>query len=173
MAIKVNGTTVIDDSRNISNVGTVTATSFSGNGSALTSIDSGGTTLLGTMSTASGSSVTLSGLNLTGYKTVVFVGNAVSCNFTGMRMFIGAGRIQDISYGNRFFFFRAHLDLTTGVHNAMGASVYEGGTAEANYYNSFFPMAGQSGYSNASTSLTVSLGANAFNAGSINVYGVA
>ena len=39
MAIKVNGTTVIDDSRNISNVGTVTATSFSGDGSALTGID--------------------------------------------------------------------------------------------------------------------------------------
>ena len=41
MAIKVNGTTVIDNSRNISNVGTVTATSFSGNGSSLTGVQSG------------------------------------------------------------------------------------------------------------------------------------
>ena len=44
MAIKVNGTTVIDDSRNISNVGTITATSFSGNGSALTGISTTPTT---------------------------------------------------------------------------------------------------------------------------------
>jgi len=40
MAIKVNGTTVIDDSRNISNVGTVAATSFSGDGSGLTGVAS-------------------------------------------------------------------------------------------------------------------------------------
>ena len=38
MAIQVSGTTVIDNSRNISNVGTVTATSFSGDGSALTGV---------------------------------------------------------------------------------------------------------------------------------------
>ena len=41
MAIQVGGTTVIDNSRNISNVGTVTATSFSGNGSNLTGIEVG------------------------------------------------------------------------------------------------------------------------------------
>jgi len=38
MAIKVNGTTVIDDSRNIASVGTVTATSFTGSGANLTDI---------------------------------------------------------------------------------------------------------------------------------------
>jgi hypothetical protein len=31
MAIKISGTTVIDDSRNISNIGVATATTFSGN----------------------------------------------------------------------------------------------------------------------------------------------
>lgn len=36
MAIKVSGTTVIDDNRNIANVGVITATSFVGNGSGLT-----------------------------------------------------------------------------------------------------------------------------------------
>ena len=51
MAIKVNGTTVIDDSRNISNVGTVTATSFSGNGSALTGIDTSPPTTKGAVGT--------------------------------------------------------------------------------------------------------------------------
>ena len=38
MAIKVGGTTVVDDSRNITNVGTVTATSFSGSGASLTGL---------------------------------------------------------------------------------------------------------------------------------------
>lgn len=41
MAIKVNGTTVIDDSRNVSNVGTVSATSFSGSGANLTNLPQG------------------------------------------------------------------------------------------------------------------------------------
>ena len=44
MAIQISGTTVIDNSRNISNVGTVTATSFSGDGSALTGISTAPTT---------------------------------------------------------------------------------------------------------------------------------
>ena len=38
MAIKVGGTTVVDDSRNITNVGTVTATTFSGAGGSLTGV---------------------------------------------------------------------------------------------------------------------------------------
>ena len=38
MAIKISGSTIIDDSRNIVNAGVVTATSFSGDGSNLTGI---------------------------------------------------------------------------------------------------------------------------------------
>jgi len=38
MAIKIAGTTVIDDSRNIQNIGVITATSFVGDGSALTGV---------------------------------------------------------------------------------------------------------------------------------------
>ena len=44
MAIKVGGTTVVDDSRNICNVGTVNATSFSGSGANLTGVTVGGVT---------------------------------------------------------------------------------------------------------------------------------
>ena len=39
MAIKISGTTIIDDSRNIVNAGIVTATSFEGDGSSLTGIE--------------------------------------------------------------------------------------------------------------------------------------
>ena len=42
MAIKISGSTIIDDSRNIVNAGVVTATSFDGDGSALTGIGTQG-----------------------------------------------------------------------------------------------------------------------------------
>ena len=47
MAIKVSGTTVIDNDRNISNVGIITATSFSGDGSNLTNVPKQGGTFSG------------------------------------------------------------------------------------------------------------------------------
>jgi len=43
MAIKISGSTIIDDDRNIVNAGVVTATSFSGDGSALTGVGIGST----------------------------------------------------------------------------------------------------------------------------------
>jgi len=43
MAIKISGSTIIDDSRNIVNAGIVTATSFSGNGALLTGVGIGTT----------------------------------------------------------------------------------------------------------------------------------
>jgi hypothetical protein len=42
MAIKINNTTIIDDSRNIVNAGIVTATSFSGDGSNLINLPATG-----------------------------------------------------------------------------------------------------------------------------------
>ena len=52
MAIKISGTTVIDNSQNITNAGIVTATSFTGDGSQLTNLPGGGGNTL--ESTASG-----------------------------------------------------------------------------------------------------------------------
>lgn len=43
MAIQIGGTTVINNSRNITNVGIITATSFVGNGSQLTNVGIGTT----------------------------------------------------------------------------------------------------------------------------------
>lgn len=41
MVIEISGSTIIDDSRNIINAGTITATSFSGDGSNLTGVGIG------------------------------------------------------------------------------------------------------------------------------------
>ena len=46
MAIKISGSTIIDDSRNIVNAGVVTATSFSGDGTSLTGVGASVTNLI-------------------------------------------------------------------------------------------------------------------------------
>jgi len=68
MAIKINNTTIIDDSRNIVNAGVVTATSFSGSGAGLT----------GVSGIASNTSINTSGI----VTASGFVGN-VTGNVTG------------------------------------------------------------------------------------------
>tara|TARA_Y100000287_G_C14209567_1_gene350074 strand:- start:21 stop:449 length:429 start_codon:yes stop_codon:yes gene_type:complete len=50
MAIKISGTTVIDNSRNGTNLGIVTATSFDGDGSGLTNLPPSGGTMTATAS---------------------------------------------------------------------------------------------------------------------------
>ena len=49
MAIKISGTTVIDDSRNIQNVGIVTATTFSGNITGTSATFTGNVSIAGTL----------------------------------------------------------------------------------------------------------------------------
>ena len=49
MAIKISGTTVIDDSRNIQNVGVVTATTFSGNITGTAATFTGNVSIAGTL----------------------------------------------------------------------------------------------------------------------------
>jgi hypothetical protein len=58
MAIKVSGTTVIDDSRNIQNVGVVTATNFVGNLTGTASTASASATAYGLTGSISGSNLT-------------------------------------------------------------------------------------------------------------------
>ena len=54
MAIKVNGTTVIDDSRNLTNIGSVSASSFSGDGSGLTNLPASAPTTAQVLSATAG-----------------------------------------------------------------------------------------------------------------------
>lgn len=96
MAIKVNGTTVIDDSRNISNVGTVTATSFSGNGSALTGISTTPTTadvLSATAGASAGAVGTYAALQMTsaGTNSAGYTRAGSSLYYTNFFAYGGAG----------------------------------------------------------------------------------
>ncbi len=80
MAITLDGTTGVTAAEFD---GTVDASNLTGvlpaiDGSALTGIDSGGMTLLGSAATTSGSSVTISGLTLSSYKCLLVVGKAIS-----------------------------------------------------------------------------------------------
>ena len=74
MAIKISGSTIIDDSRNIVNAGVVTATSFYGDGSNLTNISSGGGSIAGinTLGTSH-----FNNLNITGFATFANGGRAI------------------------------------------------------------------------------------------------
>jgi hypothetical protein len=116
----------------------------------------GSLTLLGTITTTSGSSVSLTGLTLTGYKQLQCWFNGSSS--TGSILFnsITITTATIAAYG------QIVVDLATGGFTwNTGAS---GGGSVKN-------GAGSSGLTNSSTSITFTTG-NAFNGGSINVYGV-
>jgi hypothetical protein len=94
MAIKISGSTIIDDSRNIVNAGVVTATSFSGDGGGITGISSVSfaTTSFGLSGTPI---ISVSGVNNTGVststdlrlssiadKTTIVSGNSISLSYS-------------------------------------------------------------------------------------------
>ncbi|NBU97442.1 MAG: hypothetical protein EBS19_04355 [Spirochaetia bacterium] len=107
MSIKISGTTVIDDSRNIQNIGVVTATSFVGSGASFTGIVTAISfvgNVTGTASTASfattsfglsGSpnidvgNINSSGLTISGIST--FNGNLIFNQFANEKVNIVAG----------------------------------------------------------------------------------
>ena len=172
MAIQVSGTEVISNARNISNVGTVTATSFVGSGASLTGIPTGMTqTLLGTLATTSGTTVTLSSLTLTSYKQLqcIFEGVSGTSGDSGYLKTNGknvtslhASGADDYGTGCVF------IDLGTGVFWCSAGRYYSGvpnGQSQGG--------GGQSGLSTASTSISFAIAGYSFDAGSIKIYGVA
>lgn len=142
-------------------------------GSALTGL-SGGMVydLLGTIPTTSGSSVTLSGLNLTGYKQLQFFLHGVSGSLalaTFLRLnSVNASNINingatDNASGSGV------IDLSSGIFSFSTSVVYSGQPEGLGGRGS----GGQSGLTTASTSITFTISAGTFDAGSIIVYGVA
>lgn len=84
MAIQVSGTSVINDSRQLQNIASLDSTTISTINS---NISSGAITHLGTLNpTASATSLTLSSLNLTGYKQLYINFNFI--NMSGNEYFV-------------------------------------------------------------------------------------
>lgn len=127
----------------------------------------GGMTLLGTITTTSGASQSLGSLTLTSYKKLLLVANGVSHN-AGSTQNITVGGIvasQTLSaaqaaYGDYY------IDLTTGRVGGNGFTA-DGAQLQPNPV-----VQGNTGYSTATTSITVGVTGGAFDAGSILVYGV-
>ena len=120
------------------------------------------TVLLGTITTTSGTSQTLSGLDLTDYKTVKMFWNGVSHNYSSdpplnLASFrLESGQISNaVSTGSAYFM--VEIDLGTGLAISYGPDA------------AHFRL---TGYSTATTSINVSVSSGNFDAGSIRVYGI-
>jgi len=117
---------------------------------------------LGTITTTSGATATLSGLTLTGYKFLRLVLNGVSTNNAGNLTLNSVVFNASATAGEATSGF-IEVDLTSGVFSAAtgrGAA----GTGSSG--------GGASGLTTASTSVTLGAGGNTFDAGSVRVYGV-
>ena len=124
-----------------------------------------GLTLLGTITTTSGTSQSLSSLTLTGYKQLLFVANGVSSSASSA-MRVGGINVGSISVAAAGLLYgQVWVDLTTGrLAGAWAEDSQSIGGSNA--------VQGNTGYTTATTSVTVSCVAGSFDAGSVQVYGV-
>jgi len=130
-------------------------------GSLLTNLPStGGMTLLGTLTTSSGTTQTLSSLTLTNYKFVLFSVKDVACGSTVSLQIASNLNISSSTSTSKTG--TGWIDLSNG---ACGASIASSGTVGS-------AGAADTGYSTATTSISFSFGGSAFTGGTITVYGV-
>jgi hypothetical protein len=128
-------------------------------------------TLLGTLTTTSGTTQTLSGLDLTSYKDILFYVRGVSCSSSGRSLRLDAQTISnDMPNAGDVLRGFGRLSLTDGTGfaaiNRLQTSG-SGGSEGENVYG--FKIS----YTNASTSIVFSWDSSGnFDAGSIIVYGV-
>ena len=123
MAIKLSGSTIIDDSRNIVNAGIVTATSFDGDGSGLSGI---------VTSITAGTGITISGS--TGNVTINASGGGGSSTFLGLSdtpgSFGTAGQVLAVNSGADALEFVTPIALTN-----LSVTQNAAGTAGLSYNN--------------------------------------
>ena len=138
-------------------------------GSALTGIVTGGMTLLGTLTTTSGSTVTLSGLTLTSYKQLSLIFNRVSGTDINPEIRLNGIMIAQPRADATFVVLGSGIvDFNTGLFVASTV-VYNASSVLQGYTQT---LAGASGLTTASTSITFTISAGTFDAGSIVIYGV-
>ena len=154
MAIKVNGATAIDNSRN-----------FFGNGSNLTGV--GGSQLLGTLNTSGANSYTLTGLNLTSY-------NWLRLDISNMKYSLGFSSNTTVYLQSAYALF-----IMTSNNTPMGANIDINLTSGLVVWNASKSTTVPSGQvhiptlSNATTAFTFSLSqSRLFGGGTIKFYGL-
>ncbi len=131
------------------------------NGAAAPTWATPGSVLLGTLTTTSGASQSLTSLTLTGYKFLRLVFNGVSGTGAGNTSF-GTFQINaSVSAGDAYIGI-VDVDLGTGIGAANLAATAGAST----------PRVGSTGYSTATTSVALTISTGTFDAGSVTVYGV-
>lgn len=128
--------------------------------------DPPGMALLGTLITTSGVLQTLSGLTLTSYKFLLFDANGVShSNGAGQSYTVGGVAISENVASTGTVYGQVWVSLTTG--RLSGGWAKDGAAVNNNSM-----VQGNTGYTTASTSVSVGVTAASFDAGSVLVYGV-
>lgn len=122
--------------------------------------------LLGTLTTTSGTTQTLSGLTLTPYKSLLVVMDGVSLN-ADAAIKLGGVAITGVTTAADGCYGHASVDLASGVVSAV---IMNGGPTDRANGKAASPMAGRTSYSTATTS--ISFAGGTFDGGSIRVYGV-
>ena len=141
--------------------------------------NSTGLTLLGTLTTTSGSTQTLSGLVLTSYKQLLFMYNSVRSSSNVIHRIGSASISNTLTGGGGGTYVKAKVlvslvdgyaypQLAINGSSATGAFVWWDTSAVIPYGY----QVEQTGYTTATTSVSVSLNTGSFNAGSVVVYGV-
>jgi len=133
----------------------------------------GGMTLLGTLTTTSGTSQTLSGLTLTSYKQLLAVFKLVGSNATsGIILSSGIGLTITDNAGTSAGICGTMLyDLTNGILVTNASAGIGGTSTNQAVIGSAYAAVTNSSITTASTSITFS-SAGTFNKGSILIYGV-
>ena len=150
--------------------GTNTITLPAATGTAALTSDSIGMVLLGTLTTTSGSTQTLSGLTLTGYKALYISINNVSFSTTANIQLASIALAGGTTVNTNSFWGTVLIDLSNGSFAApLIAAVTTSGTVSA---VSNLGGGGNVGITTSSTSLVFSGSAGNFDAGTITVYGM-
>ncbi len=124
---------------------------------------------LGTIATTSGSSASLSGLTLTGYKQVQVFFSAVSGSAASSNILLGGAFFSLLTISNAADSVSggATIDLASGLFFSAYSYSLNGALAADGRAGG-----GQSGLSTSSTSITFTTSTGNFDAGSIRIYGV-
>lgn len=134
-------------------------------------ISSGGMTLLGTLATTSGSTVTLSGLTLTSYQQIVAVVKDVSATSNFLLQFSSVNMVTTVTATNSVFGILT-VDLTTGVWVFPATIAIGTLSTNANASTASWMAGIQNTITTSSTSISFSTSAGTFDYGSIRIYGV-